>query len=772
MCAKVDTASRRANPDNMIGPTKGPAPNALARRGLWIPLLVAAAFVAASTEGAVAGPDILIGPSPPRFLYTPALIDPGACICLPPYMLQDPSAVHLWWAKAAGGADLRVTPIAVSVNAAESSMLHFRLLAPSGSVVASADVPNVGPAGTSMEGPVLTAASPTAGDLYRIDVSLSSVPGLPAARHYRLRVDGSSIMGAPSPLYAQAEADDARWTINVAPGETPQVIVRSGPEAGATAGVAFLIDPSGTPRVVGPINVGLFSGLSIAGSWTVHVVGANGHYYLNKTGGLDRGVYLRAGAWGFGTIDVSILSGGVPNTLPVQVDVISLPSGTIQSFPGVTSGLAVERLALGSYRIQIIPPPGIPAPAARTFDLDCDEVAYALFDLGIPPPVANAGPDQGRPEGSTVMLDGTASFSPTGGSLTYLWSVLSSTSPAPPALSDPTAATPMFFAPDDDTIVLRLTVRNELGQLATDEVTVNVFNVAPSADAGGPYSAPWGAPIAFTGTAQDPGPLDAPSLSATWTFGDGGSAGGFQPTHAYATTGNYTVALDVSDGDGGHGADLAVATVLRRPTAIAYTGDLEATSGEPLTLAAALSDLIDVTTQRLAGVTLTITVGPTSYTLAADASGEAMTAITLPTGTYPITVSFAGNADYGPAVAAATLVVSPPGSDAGKVTGGGMRFANDGRGGFNVKSNGEKVKGELQFKTKETKFHAHTITFLEVANDCRSARFAGVGKDGRSFEAYVEDNGKGRVDVFRLTIDGSPANGDGTVLKGNIKIHC
>jgi len=68
--------------------------------------------------------------------------------------------------------------------------------------------------------------------------------------------------------------------------------------------------------------------------------------------------------------------------------------------------------------------------------------------------------------------------------------------------------------------------------------------------------------------------------------------------------------------------------------------------------------------------------------------------------------------------------------------------------------------------------HAKRFTSLAVAPDGRTAWFSGVGRDGRAFTAYVEDNGEpGRNDVFRLWIDGVLQNGAGTMSGGNIQIH-
>jgi hypothetical protein len=71
-------------------------------------------------------------------------------------------------------------------------------------------------------------------------------------------------------------------------------------------------------------------------------------------------------------------------------------------------------------------------------------------------------------------------------------------------------------------------------------------NRAPVADPGGPYTGVRNQAIAFDGTrSSDP---DGEPLTYLWNFGDGGTAGGPTPNHAYSTLGTFTVTLVVNDG--------------------------------------------------------------------------------------------------------------------------------------------------------------------------------------------------------------------------------
>ncbi|HSL24546.1 MAG TPA: PKD domain-containing protein [Vicinamibacterales bacterium] len=93
-------------------------------------------------------------------------------------------------------------------------------------------------------------------------------------------------------------------------------------------------------------------------------------------------------------------------------------------------------------------------------------------------PVANAGADQTRAEGTLVTLDGTGSSDPHGGTLSYSWAQVEG--PAV-VLSDPTSATPTFIAPFVDpggaTLLFELTATDTSGASATDQVAVLVQNV-------------------------------------------------------------------------------------------------------------------------------------------------------------------------------------------------------------------------------------------------------------------------------------------------------
>lgn len=183
-------------------------------------------------------------------------------------------------------------------------------------------------------------------------------------------------------------------------------------------------------------------------------------------------------------------------------------------------------------------------------------------------PTANAGGPYVVAEGSSVLLDGTASSDPDGNPLTYLWEPESD----PPAwiLDDHALAQPTFGAQDDMVVELTLHVYDQVEALTdSDGATVTVSNVAPTVDAGAVQSLASSDVFSFSGTFSDPGIVDAPwSYTIDWGDGSAESEGStdsqnapITDSHQYCTPGAYTVSLSVTDKDGGADLDALELTV-------------------------------------------------------------------------------------------------------------------------------------------------------------------------------------------------------------------
>ena len=99
------------------------------------------------------------------------------------------------------------------------------------------------------------------------------------------------------------------------------------------------------------------------------------------------------------------------------------------------------------------------------------------------PPVVDAGPDQAVDAGVMVFLPGTGN-DPDGAIASYAWTQTGGTTVS---LTGSDAATAVFVAPEvsvDETLTFRLTVRDDAGAHASDEVRVTVHPVTGTIDQG------------------------------------------------------------------------------------------------------------------------------------------------------------------------------------------------------------------------------------------------------------------------------------------------
>src|SRR5262249_1964818 len=119
--------------------------------------------------------------------------------------------------------------------------------------------------------------------------------------------------------------------------------------------------------------------------------------------------------------------------------------------------------------------------------------------------------------------------------------------------------------------VVRGRVTDSAGAFADFTTTITVNNVAPTPSVSGPASGTSGTALSFTGSATDPSTADAAGLSYSWNFGHGATASGQNVSHAYGVAGTFTVALTVTDKDGGQGTATKAVQVTAPVTAITAT---------------------------------------------------------------------------------------------------------------------------------------------------------------------------------------------------------
>jgi PKD repeat protein len=290
----------------------------------------------------------------------------------------------------------------------------------------------------------------------------------------------------------------------------------------------------------------------------------------------------------------------------------------------------------------------------------------ATFDIGAVqannvPPVANAGGPYTGNEGSPISFDGSGSSSICGFP-TLQWN-----------FSDGGVAYgefPQHTFQGPGTYSGQLTATDATGLVSTTDFSVTVANLPPVVNAGPDTTAAWGRPVAFNGSAVDPGANDQATLSYSWNFGDGtvlpfapSGAGGSSAYHAYATPGTYTATLSVCDqwgaSDNGCSSGTRTVVVQARSVTAAYLGATAGTYDTPGTLSASLTDQFG---QAVVGRSVTFKVGGNvvgSSTTGPDGTATLTYTPALRAGTYGTEVSFPGDSLYDPASATGSITIAP-----------------------------------------------------------------------------------------------------------------
>jgi M6 family metalloprotease-like protein len=190
--------------------------------------------------------------------------------------------------------------------------------------------------------------------------------------------------------------------------------------------------------------------------------------------------------------------------------------------------------------------------------------SYPVTLLGSNTLIANAGPDRGADEGTSVVLDGTASYNPKATPLSYKW-----TAPAGITLSSATASKPTFTAPEisvNSDYTFSLVVNDGTVDSPTNQVKITVIQVnkIPVANAGADQSVNEGAVVTLDGSVS--ADADGNPLTYNWTAPAGivlSSSTVAKPTfiapEVTATT-NYLFSLVVNDGFVNSPADQVIIT--------------------------------------------------------------------------------------------------------------------------------------------------------------------------------------------------------------------
>jgi PKD domain len=108
-------------------------------------------------------------------------------------------------------------------------------------------------------------------------------------------------------------------------------------------------------------------------------------------------------------------------------------------------------------------------------------------------------------------------------------------------------------------------------------------NIAPSVDAGGPYSGVEGTPVAFDGSGSTSA-CGLDSLTFVWSFSDGGVAYGVSPQHTFHGPGVYSGLLTATDGDGNVATKTFSVTIGNLSPVVHSGPDMGSEWGVPVTL--------------------------------------------------------------------------------------------------------------------------------------------------------------------------------------------
>jgi hypothetical protein len=152
------------------------------------------------------------------------------------------------------------------------------------------------------------------------------------------------------------------------------------------------------------------------------------------------------------------------------------------------------------------------------FGLQNSDTCVVNVSFDNTPPTADAGGDQLVNESLPVTLDGSNSSDTDGTIAAYLWTQTGGT---PVTLSDPSAARPVFTAPDvgpaGQALTFQLQVTDDGGLQDTDTCIVNVswVNLPPTADAGPDQTVSEGSTVTLDGSNSDD--LDDGIASYQWT---------------------------------------------------------------------------------------------------------------------------------------------------------------------------------------------------------------------------------------------------------------
>lgn len=236
-------------------------------------------------------------------------------------------------------------------------------------------------------------------------------------------------------------------------------------------------------------------------------------------------------------------------------EITSKPNGSAATLSSATASAVSFTADKGGYYTVIL--------TATNVDALVSNVATALIDaVGTGdnhPPVASAGADQTVTTGKVAVLDGSGSYDPDGGNISYSWSLLR----APAAssvtgITDNNTSQALLYPDVAGVYTVRLSVTDGIDtdtDVAVVTATGSSLNTPPTADAGADQTVTAGlVAILDGGASSDP---EGVTLSYSWSVAQA-PTGSAVTSLTYASsqkallytdvTGIYTIKLTVSDG--------------------------------------------------------------------------------------------------------------------------------------------------------------------------------------------------------------------------------
>lgn len=135
---------------------------------------------------------------------------------------------------------------------------------------------------------------------------------------------------------------------------------------------------------------------------------------------------------------------------------------------------------------------------------------------------------------------------------------------------------------DNGNYQVTVIVRDNNNGTGQTSITANISNVAPTANAGGPYQGSVLQEISLSGSGTDPAGAEDP-LSYAWDTNNDGvyDLNGQTVQATFSTSGQHTVKLKVTDDDGGNGFDTATVNVGAAGPVISNFQDQVVNEGTP-----------------------------------------------------------------------------------------------------------------------------------------------------------------------------------------------